>query len=85
MSQHHVVVYVSDNCTQCESLLSFIEKKDISYELKNVSKSHTARRELRQQDIYGTPVTFIDDEIFLGVPKRRLEQKLGIDTYSFFN
>src|SRR5690625_7054201 len=69
MSQHYVVVYVSDNCKHCESLLSFIEEKDISYELKNVSKSHTARQELRQQDIYGTAVTFIDNEIFLGVPR----------------
>ncbi len=85
MSQHHVVVYVSDNCTDSESLLSFIEENDISYEVKNVSQDHKARQELRQKDIYGTPVTFIDNEIILGVPKRRLERKLGIDFYSFFN
>lgn len=83
MSQHQVVIYISDNCTYSEALVSFLESCNIAYELKNISKSDTARKELRQHNLYGTPVTFIDGETFLGVPKKRLKQKLGIGTSYF--
>lgn len=85
MGQQQVVIYVSDDCPHCEALLSFVQAWDISHQLKNVSKSHTAKHELRQLDIYGTPVTFINEKSFLGVPKKRIKQKLGINDAYYFN
>lgn len=84
MSQHDVVIYVRDKCSHCNELLSFFEALNLPYELKNVSKSDTAKKELRQKNLYGTPVTFIDQEVFLGVPKKRIKQKLNIHSYYSF-
>lgn len=85
MSQQEIVIYISDNCPRCKDLLSFVETWDIPYELKNVSEDYSAKDELRQLDIYGTPVTFIEEEAFLGVPKKRIKQKLGIQASYYFN
>lgn len=84
MKYNNVVVYTSENCTQCEKILSFLDKWEVPYEEKNVSSDRSAFKALQEQKIYGTPAIMIDNRTILGFQKNKLKQELGLETESAF-
>ncbi|WP_082235578.1 glutaredoxin family protein [Halobacillus massiliensis] len=78
MSQHKVVVYTSNGCSQCEKVIGKLSEWDIDFEEKNISENKTYFKELQRQNVYGTPATFIDDEKVLGYQERKLKRIFGI-------
>ncbi|MCP3029749.1 glutaredoxin family protein [Halobacillus sp. A1] len=78
MTQHSVIVYTSDQCSQCEKVLAKLSEWNIEYKEKNISRDNSYFKELQSQKIYGTPATFINDEKVLGFQERKLKRTLGI-------
>ncbi|MFC7063673.1 glutaredoxin family protein [Halobacillus seohaensis] len=78
MNQHRVVVYTSNQCSDCEQVLTKLKEWDIEYEEKNISQVQSYFKELQNQKVYGTPATFINDEKVLGYQEHKLKRTLGI-------
>ncbi|OZU89181.1 hypothetical protein CIL03_09240 [Virgibacillus indicus] len=85
MSGKNVVVYISENNSQCKKLMNEMDKWDISYDTKNVTQNTEYMKELQDQGIYGTPATFIEDtrEVILGFQKSKIKYALGINSVNF--
>ncbi|WP_173917773.1 glutaredoxin family protein [Halobacillus sp. Marseille-Q1614] len=84
MSQHKVIVYTSNQCSQCEKVIKKLSEWNIDFEERNISDDRTYFKELQSQNVYGTPATFINDEKVLGYQERKLKRTLGIqDTGRF--
>ncbi|KGX87843.1 glutaredoxin family protein [Pontibacillus marinus] len=84
MSKPNVVVYTSDGCHYCERVLNHLNEWDIDYTEKNISQNDAYYKEMRENRVYGTPVTFIDGEKLLGFQKRKFKKLLGIDEVSTY-
>lgn len=84
MSKPNVVVYTSDGCHYCERVLNYLNEWDIDYTEKNISQNDAYYKEMRENRVYGTPVTFIDGEKLLGFQKRKFKKLLGIDEVSTY-
>ncbi|SDK30834.1 glutaredoxin family protein [Sediminibacillus albus] len=84
MTKQNVVVYVSEDCSQCDKVLSHLENWEVEYTEKNISQNKQFIQELQHQKVYGTPAVFVDDLKILGFQKNKLKQALGIDTGSTF-
>lgn len=82
MSDKNVVIYISENNSQCKKLMDEMDNWDVSYDTKNVTKNTDYMKELQEQGIYGTPATFIEDtkEVILGFQKSKLKYALGVDS-----
>ncbi|WP_226038163.1 glutaredoxin family protein [Aquibacillus saliphilus] len=78
MIEQDVVVYVSNNCRQCNKVLSLLEDGNVPYTKKNTSVNKDYMKELQGERIYGTPATFVNNEIVLGMQKSKLQRVLGI-------
>ncbi|MRH43640.1 glutaredoxin family protein [Aquibacillus halophilus] len=84
MTNHDVVVYVSSNCKQCEQVLSLLDDWGVTYQEINTSKDRDYMKELQKNNIYGTPATFIGNEIVLGLQKNKLKRELGLEANKTF-
>lgn len=80
MSNREITVYVSDNNLQCKRLLTHLDKWDISYEEKNVTKHSEYMKDLQEQGIFGTPATFIEGQghAILGFQEKNINHALEI-------
>ncbi|GGD05081.1 hypothetical protein GCM10007216_39670 [Thalassobacillus devorans] len=85
MSEHEVVVYVSNNCAHCKKVIAKLKEWNVDFKEKNVSENKTHFKELQQQKIYGTPATFIDGNKVLGFQQGKLRRLLGIYNDFSFN
>lgn len=83
MCNKKVIIYVSDNCPTSDKLAAHLNKYQILYETKNVTKNYQYLRELQEIGIFGTPVIhFVDEnQLILGFQKSKLNDILGIRTY----
>ncbi|KGP90096.1 glutaredoxin [Pontibacillus chungwhensis BH030062] len=79
MANQHVVVYTSNGCHHCENVKSFMEEWNIPYTEKNISADKEHYRQMRAKRVYGTPATYVGDELVLGYQKRKLKKLLNID------
>lgn len=84
MSKPDVVVYTSDGCNYCDRVLDYLNEWDIDFTEKNISQNDAYCREMKESKVYGTPVTFIDDEKVLGFQKRKFKKLLGIHELSSY-
>ncbi|MFQ3545153.1 glutaredoxin family protein [Halobacillus rhizosphaerae] len=78
MSDQMVVVYTSNDCSNCDKLISRLSEWEVNYQEKNISENRQYFKELQSKKVYGTPATFIDDEKILGYQERKLRRTLGI-------
>ncbi|SDM87209.1 glutaredoxin family protein [Sediminibacillus halophilus] len=78
MTEQNVVVYVSDNCSQCHELTAQLDRWGIEYTEKNISRHKAYTQEMQSHDIYGTPAVFINDYKILGFQKQRLRDALMV-------
>ncbi|MCM3742203.1 glutaredoxin family protein [Oceanobacillus luteolus] len=78
MTEHDVVVYVSDNNKQCLKVIELIEAYNVPYKVKNVSRERGYMKELQNKGIFGTPATFIKGEkrAILGYQKEKIRSAL---------
>ena len=79
MKNNKVEVYISDDCgDECDKLIQFFEKRDITYTLNNISNNPTLLEKLREHNVYITPVTFFgESEYIFGYQHSKLEDVFG--------
>lgn len=77
MSGQKVTVYISNECEECEKVLSLLDKLDIDYNEKNTTKDKSYLKELQNEKIYATPVAYINDKKVLGFQENQLMHALG--------
>lgn len=76
MSERNVIVYISDDCSQCDKLLAHLNKLNVNYKTKNVTENHEYMEQLQEQGVFGTPTTFVDNHMILGMQKRKINRML---------
>ncbi|WP_174615738.1 glutaredoxin family protein [Virgibacillus ihumii] len=77
MNEKNVIVYVSDDCSQCDKLLEHLNKLNVNYQTKNVTENHKYMEQLQEKGVFGTPVTFVDNQMILGLQKNKMNRMLG--------
>ncbi|MFC2947795.1 glutaredoxin family protein [Virgibacillus sediminis] len=87
MKDKQVTIYVSEDNSQCNKLISQMDEWNVPYEIKNVSKNTKYMRELQDMGIYGTPATFINgnEGPVLGYQKNRIKNNLGLGNNDYYN
>lgn len=84
MTDQHVVVYTSDDCTQCRKLINKLNEWSVPYEEKNISRNHSFVKELQERKVYGAPAVFINERKILGFQEYKLKKELGLtEDYTF--
>ncbi|MDC3417040.1 glutaredoxin family protein [Aquibacillus salsiterrae] len=78
MKVQDVVVYVSDDCKECEKVLSWLKEQDVPYIEKNTTQNRSYMRELQCKNVYGTPAIYVDNQRILGFQRNRLMDALGL-------
>ncbi|MUV38486.1 hypothetical protein JNUCC1_02324 [Lentibacillus sp. JNUCC-1] len=78
MNHKDIVVYVSNNCSSSETVINQLERWNVDYKAKNVSKDQEIMSELQEQGIFGTPATFVGNEPILGPQLSKLKRKIGV-------
>ncbi|MFC4388148.1 glutaredoxin family protein [Gracilibacillus marinus] len=79
MTKQTLDVYISDNCKECEQLIDFLDKNQMSYEIKNISNTKEHLKELQANQVYATPAVKIPSGKFLlGFQKEHLIKVLGL-------
>ncbi|MBH0231575.1 glutaredoxin family protein [Halobacillus yeomjeoni] len=78
MSNPKVVVYTSDDCTNCDRVITKLSEWEVEFEERNITRNREYFKELQSKKVYGTPATFIDEEKVLGFQERKLKRTLGI-------
>lgn len=78
MADQQVIVYTSDDCSQCKKLIDKLDEWNVSYEEKNISRNNTFIKELQKNKVYGAPATFVGDDKILGFQEYKLKKALGI-------
>lgn len=76
MQGKEVIVYVSDNCKECDRVKEYLELLGADYKLKNVTEERNFLKELQTRHIYATPATIINGEVILGFQKQKIENEL---------
>ncbi|AXI11080.1 NrdH-redoxin [Oceanobacillus zhaokaii] len=74
-----MIIYISENNPDCNSVLNLMDKLEVRYKTKNVTKNELYLQELQNEGIFGTPATFIEDRRYpiLGFQKEKLKVALG--------
>ncbi|UOQ44359.1 glutaredoxin family protein [Halobacillus salinarum] len=78
MSNQRVIVYTSNNCSNCEKVVSKLSEWEIEFEERNISSNREYFKELQKKKVYGTPATFIDEEQILGYQENKLKRTLRV-------
>lgn len=78
MTKHHVLIYTSSNSPECDRLVESLKAWGVEYTEKNVSVNSEYLKEIQRKGIFGTPVTFIDENHILGYQEIKLKFELGI-------
>lgn len=72
----NVVVYTSSTCPYCTMVKEYLDKKNVSYEEKNITTDMTARQELMDMGHMGVPVTIIDGDEIVGFDTNKIDSLL---------
>lgn len=80
MSNTEVLVYISNECLSCQKLLDKMSEWGVSYRTKNITNDETNKKELQDLGVYGTPATFIEDDVepILGYQVNKLKRELKV-------
>ncbi|BCJ88458.1 FAD-dependent oxidoreductase [Effusibacillus dendaii] len=72
------IVYSSTGCPYCEKIKRELKEWGIEYEERNVTENPDYFNDLHEKGIFSTPVTFIDDQSFIGYRPNKMKEYLGI-------
>lgn len=78
MREKDVTVYISNNCSQCDKLIAQLEEWNITFNTKNVNENHENMEQLQGRGVFGTPATFIDNQLILGFQLNKIKNVLGL-------
>ena len=74
-----VIIYTTPTCVYCKMAKQYLEKHDIMYEERDVSRDMKARKEMIEKSHQlGVPVIEINGDIFVGFDRREIAKILGI-------
>ncbi|SHM63577.1 glutaredoxin family protein [Gracilibacillus kekensis] len=57
-----IKVYISENNKECDQLINYLNKYNVSFLTINVTENKDALYELQKENIYLTPAIIIDDK-----------------------
>ncbi|WP_193064397.1 glutaredoxin family protein [Oceanobacillus oncorhynchi] len=86
-----VTLFISEGSQASDKVTSFLDKNDVTYELKNVTENKMYLKELQEMKIFGTPTLFIDEKKIEGNQENKILYELGLannlseDAYFFEN
>ncbi|CEI82511.1 hypothetical protein J18TS1_29140 [Oceanobacillus oncorhynchi subsp. incaldanensis] len=86
-----VTLFISEGSQASEKVKAFLDKNDVTYELKNVTENKMYLKELQEMKIFGTPTLFIDGKKIEGNQENKILYELGLannlseDAYFFEN
>lgn len=73
-----VTIYTQPTCGYCQELKSFLNKNNIEYEEKDITKDRQAWDELvNQYKVRATPLLVYGDKTFVGFNPDELKKMLG--------
>lgn len=72
------IVYSSTGCPYCEKIKNDLKSWGVEYEERNVTENPAYFDDLHAQGMFSTPVTFIDDQVFIGYRPNKMKDYLGI-------
>ncbi|WP_010529396.1 glutaredoxin family protein [Lentibacillus jeotgali] len=78
MNEQEVIVYTSENSSQCEKLLNQLNQWKIDYKERNVTEHKEYLGDLQEEGIFGTPATFVDEKVVLGAQFNKIKHVLGM-------
>lgn len=87
MNENQVVVYISNDSSDCNQIITRLNEWDVDFQTKNISDNHEYREELQERGVFGTPATIVGNEVILGSQINKLKHSLGLDHmhYSSFH
>lgn len=86
-----VTLFFSEGSEASDRVKAFLDKNDVTYELKNVTKNKDYLKELQEMKVFGTPTIFIDGKKIEGHQENKILYELGLisdpsdDDFSFEN
>ncbi|MBP1950659.1 glutaredoxin family protein [Virgibacillus litoralis] len=78
MNDKEVIVYISNDCLNCEKLLSQLKQWKIKYTTRNVTENQEYIKQLHERDVFGTPTTLVDDHVICGSQINKIKYLLGM-------
>ncbi|MFB4168116.1 glutaredoxin family protein [Virgibacillus sp. JSM 102003] len=78
MNDKEVIVYISDNCPICEKLLTQLDELDVHYTTRNITKDREYIKHIHECDVFGTPATFVGDEVVCGFQINKIKYLLDM-------
>ncbi|SDR06062.1 Glutaredoxin [Virgibacillus subterraneus] len=78
MNDKEVIVYISNDCLNCEKLLSQLKQWKIKYTTRNVTENQEYIKQLHERDVFGTPTTLVDDQVICGFQINKIKYLLGM-------
>ncbi|GEM04035.1 hypothetical protein HMI01_10230 [Halolactibacillus miurensis] len=75
--EKEVLVYVSDDCDECDRMVALLDQEDVTYELKNISDDKKHLHELQKHHVYATPALIVKGKKVLGFQEQRIKQLLN--------
>ncbi|PXW89169.1 glutaredoxin [Streptohalobacillus salinus] len=76
MDGREVIVYVSDNCHECDRVVKLLEDMNVSHHVRNISENKAYLSDLQKQHIYATPAVLLKDKKVLGYQEKRIKSIL---------
>lgn len=73
-----IVLYSSTGCPYCEKIKQDLKTWGLSYEERNVTDHPGYFEDLHAKGIFSTPVTFVDDQPFIGYRPNKMKEYLNI-------
>jgi glutaredoxin-like YruB-family protein len=71
-----IKIYTSNTCAYCTAAKEYMKEKGYEYEEKNISTDPEARKELISAGYMGVPIIFVDDQVFEGFNRSKLDEVL---------
>lgn len=72
------IVYTSTGCPYCEKIKKDLKNWGVEYEERNVTENPDYFNDLHEKGIFSAPVTFIDDQSFIGYRPNKMKEYLGV-------
>ncbi|WP_058308741.1 glutaredoxin family protein [Gracilibacillus massiliensis] len=76
---HKIKVYISENNQECEQLVTYLNEKNIAFQIKNVTANKDELHELQKMNIYLTPAIIINEkDQIIGFHKESIDKYLQL-------
>ncbi|WP_164671042.1 glutaredoxin family protein [Virgibacillus doumboii] len=86
MSDNEIVVYISNDSSHCDRLITKLNEWEVDFQTKNVSENREYMKELQDKGVFGTPATIVGNEMILGSQINKIKYSLGLAAnYSYYN